>query len=129
MRLSRQMAQKRLQPLGLTTNEGNILLSIFNCKKIASQDYLTEQLDIDKATISRAITSLESKGFVVRKTDTSDRRSYQLLTTKKALRNKSAIERIYRDIFMVAKKGVSVVDIGRGMKILSQIADNFAKSE
>jgi MarR family transcriptional regulator for hemolysin len=127
IRLSRQMAQKRLRPLGLTINEGNILLSIFHYRETASQDYLADQLDIDKATISRTVTTLENKGFLIRKTNVSDRRAYQLLLTKRALHYRPTIERIYRDIFMIAKRGVPVTDIRQGVKILSQIANNFVR--
>jgi DNA-binding MarR family transcriptional regulator len=129
VRLSRQIAKKRLKPLGLTTNEGNILLSIFNCKAVVNQDYLADQLDIDKTIISRAVSSLETKGFVTREIDASDRRAYQLLLTAKARHNKRIIERIYSDIFCIAKKNVPIRDVGRSIKTLSQIADNFIKSK
>jgi DNA-binding MarR family transcriptional regulator len=124
-RLSRQIARKKLRPLGLTTNEGNVLLTIFNCYTIANQEFLTDSIDIDKATISRTVVSLESKGFIVRRISPFDRRSYELLPTRKALRRRPIIERIYHDIFLIAKHGLSPAEIRHSVKILSKISNNF----
>jgi len=48
-----------------------------------SQESLSSNLMIDKATTARAISKLEDAGYVVRKTDTKDRRVKNVyLTTK-----------------------------------------------
>ncbi|NRD79457.1 MarR family transcriptional regulator [Bacillus sp. BRMEA1] len=50
-----------------------------------NQDQLTTELKFDKATTARAIKKLEEAGYITRKIDEKDRRSFQLFPTAKGL--------------------------------------------
>ena len=50
-----------------------------------TQDKLTTELKFDKATTARAAKQLEEAGYIERKVDERDRRSYQLYPTQKGL--------------------------------------------
>lgn len=49
-----------------------------------NQDQLTQHLKFDKATTTRCVKQLEEAGYIERKTDEQDRRSYLLYPTPKA---------------------------------------------
>jgi DNA-binding MarR family transcriptional regulator len=49
-----------------------------------NQENLSEQLNIDKTTVTRALKKLEKEGYVTRKKDDFDRRSYLIFLTEKA---------------------------------------------
>jgi DNA-binding MarR family transcriptional regulator len=48
-----------------------------------NQDQLTQDLKFDKATTARSVKQLEEAGYIERKVDEKDRRSYQLYPTNK----------------------------------------------
>lgn len=63
-----------------------------------SQKEAAEELNADKAAITRRVLSLEKKGYLIRKTDETDRRKHLLYATGQAeqLRNsKSEIESVF----------------------------------
>ena len=49
-----------------------------------NQEYLAHHLNKDKATSARAIKKLEEEGYVIRKRDDFDKRSYAIFLTKKS---------------------------------------------
>lgn len=49
-----------------------------------NQDQLTNEVKFDKATTARCVKQLEEAGYVYRRVDARDRRSYQLYPTQKA---------------------------------------------
>ncbi|MDP4086832.1 MAG: MarR family transcriptional regulator [Bacillota bacterium] len=50
-----------------------------------NQDQLTTDLKFDKATTARSVKQLEDAGYIMRKVDERDRRSFQLFPTKKGM--------------------------------------------
>ena len=70
---ARQMVNEKLRPLGLGSAEGNILLHLLAVGSILKQEDLVEELEISKPAVSRALNSLERKGFVGRERDSSDK--------------------------------------------------------
>lgn len=50
-----------------------------------NQDRLTSDLRFDKATTARTVKQLEQAGYIERKVDMTDRRSYQLYPTQKGI--------------------------------------------
>ena len=49
-----------------------------------SQDELSALIKIDKATTARSLAKLEDKGYIIRKTDSSDNRIRRVYLTRKA---------------------------------------------
>ncbi|WP_058304490.1 MarR family winged helix-turn-helix transcriptional regulator [Gorillibacterium timonense] len=76
---------KLLQPYGIGGGHHYIFLINVLKKPGINQDQLTCELKFDKATTARSIKQLEELGYVDRKIDPGDRRSYQLHPTEKAL--------------------------------------------
>ena len=76
IRSARQIVNENLRPLNLSSAEGNILLHLLTQCQEMRQEALVEQLDISKPAVSRALDSLERKGFVTRQPDPDDRRAF-----------------------------------------------------
>lgn len=60
----------------------SFLISILSNPGV-NQDQLTADLKFDKATTARSVKYLEDAGYIVRKVDEKDRRSYRLYPTQK----------------------------------------------
>lgn len=123
---ARQMVNEELKPLKLGSAEGNVLLHLLSSDDILRQEDLAEELEISKPAISRALVSLEKKGYVRRKKDPDDRRVRRVFLTEKARRIAPEIERVYENIFSVAARGVSEVEIVRFIALFRRISESFS---
>ncbi|MBU3182138.1 MarR family winged helix-turn-helix transcriptional regulator [Clostridium psychrophilum] len=96
----------------LNTAEGMVLLALYghNGQKDAqilkdsdinlvgtSQDQLIDELHYDKSVITRTMQSLEKKGYVIRKNNTEDTRSYFFKLTDKAFTFKQTLIEILKE--------------------------------
>lgn len=74
----------RLEKYGITAAEEPFFMAI-QYYEGATQEELTALVGVDKAATTRAVRSLEEKGFLTREQDEKDRRQYRVYATKKAL--------------------------------------------
>lgn len=72
------------------------LMTLYN-KDGLSQEEITKQLYVDKATTGRAMKKLAEEGYVRRKRDPSDKRAYQIFLTEKGKRIKPEVIKVLRD--------------------------------
>jgi DNA-binding MarR family transcriptional regulator len=128
IRSSRQMINEGLNPLGLTSAEGNILLHLFTDPQGVRQDDIVGQLDISKPAVSRALESLEKKGYVDRIKDSSDRRASRVLLTAKAQEIRPKIEFIYNEVYSIAAQGVSEAEVSFFIDLFGRVSENFSKT-
>ena len=91
------------------------------------QEQLVEQLDVSKPAVSRALDSLETKGYITRQRDPDDGRAYRIWLTEEALEIGPAIEQAYNHVFSVALQGISQDDLEFFMKVFSRISENFGR--
>lgn len=73
---------KELEPYGIGTGQFDFLMVLYNRDGI-SQETLVKILKVSKATGTRAVRSLENKGYVYREIDETDRRAYRVYLTEK----------------------------------------------
>ena len=78
-RTGQELAGRRLAPLGLTVRLCGVLNLL--AEGPISQQRLGEQLGIDRTTMVELIDELEQQGWVLRRRNPSDRRSYALSLT------------------------------------------------
>lgn len=126
---ARQMVNEQLKPLGLTSAEGNILLHILTQPEVLRQEDIVEQLEISKPAVSRALESLESKGFVLREKDSADKRVSRVHLTQEARSLALRLEQIYNNVFTVAAQGVRQEDIDAAVRFFALISDNFSRAK
>lgn len=126
IKTARQLINERLQPLGLSSAEGNILLSLLNTDRILMQEDLVAQLEISKPAVSRALVSLETKGLITREKDETDKRISRINLTDKALQMGPQVQKIYEDIFTIASQGVSEEEIAGFIEIFRRVSESFS---
>jgi DNA-binding MarR family transcriptional regulator len=126
IRSARQIINENLQPLNLSSAEGNILLHLLTQGEEMGQEQLVEQLDISKPGVSRAVRSLEAKGYVTRHRDPRDKRANLVRLTGKALEIGPAVEQAYNDVYTQAMRGISQEELDDFLKLFGRIAENLA---
>ena len=129
LRSARQIINRDLRPLSLSSAEGNILLHLSTQGQEMKQEQLVKQLDVSKPAVSRALDSLERKGYVVRQPDPDDRRAHWIKLTGKGLEIGPDVEQIYNRVFTLALQGISPDELNQFMRLFSRISENFAREQ
>jgi DNA-binding MarR family transcriptional regulator len=129
IRSARMMINENLRPFNLSSAEGNILLHLLTQGHEMGQEQIVEQLDVSKPAISRALDSLEEKGFVTRQTDPGDRRMQRVRLTDRALETGPAVEEVYNQFYNLAIKGISQEELNETFKLFSRVSSNLARAK
>ncbi|MBX9699216.1 MAG: MarR family transcriptional regulator [Acetobacteraceae bacterium] len=82
-RMMRAAFDRRVRRIGLTRAQWQVL-AILHRRPGLSQSELAEMLEVERATAGRLIDRLEQKGWVLRRRDPADRRTYRLHLTDAA---------------------------------------------
>jgi MarR family transcriptional regulator for hemolysin len=90
------------------------------------QEQPVEELDISKPGVSRALSSLEGKGYVVRQPDPDDRRARRVRLTSKARKIGPAIEQVYNEVYARAVRGIFQEELTTFVELFSRMLQNFA---
>ena len=125
LRLARQFIVAELEPLNISRAEGDILFLLLTGSNDLQQEQIADLLDIGKASVSRTISSLESKGFVVRTRQDTDKRAYIISLTKKALVIGAEVTGVYDRLYLLIRKGVANEKFMSIESLLTQITDNL----
>lgn len=67
----------------LTAAQAVVILIVCDFKEL-TQDDITKRLGLDKSVIAKTVTKLEELGFLVRATNTRDKRTYLIQPTEKS---------------------------------------------
>ena len=126
IRSSRQIINEDLKPLNLSSAEGNIMLHLLTQEQHFRQEEIVGQLDISKPAVSRALESLDKKGYVAREKDPSDKRASQVRLTDKARQIGPQIEQVYNEVFSIAAQGVSEAEIEDFIKLFGRVSESFS---
>lgn len=89
----------RQKDVPLTPEQFMLIDLLWNHGEMSQQE-LADQLQKDKNSVTRLVDAIERKGFVVRRQNTSDRRSNTLVLTEQAEKLKADAKR----------KGISILD-------------------
>jgi DNA-binding MarR family transcriptional regulator len=126
IRSARQMVNEGLRPLGLSSAEGNVLIHLLTQDQVIRQDEIVEQLDISKPAVSRALETLEKKGYVSREKDPSDMRVNRVVPTDKARAIGPDIEKVYDEVFAVAAQDVSEQEVEGFIELFGRVSQSFS---
>lgn len=129
IRSARQRINTALRPLNLSSAEGNILLHLLLQDQPMGQEQLAGQLDISKPAVSRALDSLEAKGFVIRQQDPQDRRMHRIYLTGMAREVGPSIEQAYNQLYTLAMQGISAEELENFVSLFGRISENFMPSQ
>jgi DNA-binding MarR family transcriptional regulator len=128
IRSARQMINDDLQPLDLSSAEGNILLHLLTKSQGLPQEEIVEQLDISKPAVSRALKSLEEKGYIMREKIAYDKRASLVLLTEKALEIGPRIVEVYNRVYSIGAQGVSEEEINEFIFLFARVSSNFTEA-
>ncbi len=87
----------KLKPYNITSSEYPYIVLLYENDNVLSQDNLHKLSHIDRAAITRAIASLEKKGYVIKKPSETNSRYFVISLTEKALEIKSEIIDILKE--------------------------------
>ena len=128
IRSSRLIINEELEALDLSSAEGNILLHLTTQGDGLRQEQIVEEIDISKPAVSRALRSLEKKGYVKRERDPDDGRASRVLLTAKALAIGDRIEQVYNDVFAIATQAASEEEIQRFIELFGRVSARYAQA-
>lgn len=129
IRSARQIVNEALRPLNLSSSEGNILLHLLLRGQDLGQEQLAEQLDISKPAVSRALDSLEGKGYIARQPDPTDRRVHRVYLTERAREIGPDVERAYNQLYTLAVSGISPEELQTFIGLFSRMSENFTRAQ
>lgn len=129
--------KKKLKSYNLNATEGLILLLFLKQENNLginvemTQETIMQNLQYDKGVITRSMQSIERKGFVVRKSNPIDGRSFIFLLSDKANEVKhefyTIVEELDREIFKDFEFG-SVENLSNMIQSISDNAWNYYKT-
>ncbi len=125
IRSARQIINSDLRPLNLSSAEGNILLHLWIHGQDMWQDHISEQLDISKPAVSRALDSLETKGYLTRQQDEVDRRAHRIRLSEKGLEIGPIVEKSYNQLYRLAMQGISQDELDGFLQLFARMSDNL----
>jgi DNA-binding MarR family transcriptional regulator len=128
LRSSRLIINEQLKPLELSSSEGNILLHLLTQDGPLPQEKIVAQLDISKPAVSRALKSLQRKGYIQRGKDPRDKRASQVQLTERAREIGPQVEQVYNNVFAIASHGVSAEEIEAAVQLFVRVSGNFLKA-
>jgi len=114
---------KKMETYGIGSGQLFFLTRLYRHEGI-NQETLAEILSVDKATCARAIKKLEEQGFVIRKRDETDKRSYQILLTDKAKKLKPQIKQTLQEWTRNLLKGFTKKEQQQLFNYLERIEHN-----
>lgn len=124
---ARQLVNDGLKPLGLTSAEGNILHHLLTRQPVAMrQEDIVAELEISKPAVSRALASLEEKGYVQRTKDIEDKRVSRVRLTAKGQQAGPAVRKVYNHVFAIAAQGVDHAAIEEAVNFFKLISENYS---
>jgi DNA-binding MarR family transcriptional regulator len=118
---------KALMEIGLGSAEANVLMFLFSGGDGVRQDDIVAATEVSKPAISRTVASLEAKGYVVRETSLSDKRSRIVRLTEKAKAIQDVIEQRYFELVSAAARDIPEDKVLEFMAMFTQVARNIAQ--
>lgn len=117
---------KRLEHLDIERHF-SILILIDTSEKECSQQYISDVMKKDKASMVRIIDYLTEKGYIIRVPNPKDRREYHIKLTDKANKIMSKIHKGVNDLNRTATKGLSSQQVKIFYKSIDIISSNLIK--
>ena len=127
-RLMRRAFDRRVKHLGLTRSQWFVIAHLYRSDG-QTQRHLADELDMQRAPLSKLLDRLESGGWVERRADPDDRRANRVYITKKIdplmTEGVAVGEKLTDDIFL----GIDENAREEFLTILAQAKSNLAAIE
>ncbi|KIL43351.1 hypothetical protein KP77_30570 [Jeotgalibacillus alimentarius] len=117
---------KTFAEYGIGQGQIKFLMILFEQDGV-TQEHMAGELNIDKATVARAIRKLETEDYVIRKPHESDRRANLIFLTDKAKGIESIIKKEMTHWTETLTHGFSDEERQTAIELLKRMADNAVK--
>lgn len=114
---------KQLEPYNIGSGQYIFLLSLYR-KDGISQEEISDELKIDKATTAKAIKRLEKEGYIKRDIDLKDKRAYKVYLTQKALDVKPTVYNVLKNWSTILSKNFTEDEKNMVLNLLEKMAEN-----
>ena len=108
----RKYFNRLVRDTGLEWTQVRVLISLYRQQGL-TQTQLADQLDMGKSPVGKQLDALEGSGWVVRRTDESDRRVKRVYLTKKLDQNVEPLLAASDEIVDGATIGLELMDVDR----------------
>lgn len=99
------------------------LLPLFHNNSV-TQEQLSLNFNVDKATTARAVKKLEQEGYIIRIIDETDKRAYRLCLTNKAINARPDIMNILTNWRNTLTKGFTEEEKTQALTLLERMSFN-----
>lgn len=126
VRKMRIFSEKSLAGYGLGFPEQLVLMHL-TAHGDSNQESIAASLDIDKGAITKTISKLEAKGYVVRELNPGNRREKIVALTGEAQLAIDALKQSFDSLQEVVFKGLSAEEVAQTSDCLKRIAANLSE--
>ncbi len=126
-RQSQIYLNRELKPYGLNSSEYIYLVNLATEKDGVNQKHLSNMIIIDDALTTRAMKSLENKGYVNREKSLNDKRSYNISLTEKGIAIQSIIIKTLKKWTDIISEDMTEVEKDSIIKNLKSMSNNALK--
>ncbi|MBN1798762.1 MAG: MarR family transcriptional regulator [Spirochaetales bacterium] len=126
-RFSQSYLKKKLKAFNLGPGQLQILLLLFHKEHVRQTD-LALRLQLDKTSMARTISRLESKGYVRRGKDDRDARAYTVSLTQQAKNIRNKVVPILKNWNKTLLRGFSPEEQDQFIDFLIKAAKNAKKA-
>ena len=127
-RQSQIYLNRELKPYNINSSEYIYLVNLTDEHDEVNQKQLSDMIIIDDAFTTRAMKSLENKGYIVREKSRSDQRSYNIRLTEKGVGIRPIIIAILKNWTDIISEGMSEKDKNSLIERLATMSNNALKT-
>ncbi len=113
-----------LKKEGIGTGQISFLVALQHEDGI-NQETLTSRFGVNKATTARAIAKLVKEGYVTRRRDKADNRSYKLYLTKKGREVEPKLKAVLQQLTETLSTGLTEAERRSVLRLLDQMSQNI----
>ncbi len=117
---------RRLESFNIGSGQFAYLMVLFHRDGI-SQEAINEMVKMDKATTVRAIKKLIDQGYVYRKRDLRDKRSYKIFLTEGGISLKPTILNILKEWNSLLLKDMDDEEKNFALRLLGKMTENISQ--
>lgn len=110
--------------LEFTPEQWTVLSCLWNKEGVTQQE-LCNLTFKDKPSMTRLIDNLEKQGYVIRASDSEDRRTNLIYLTNKGKKNKSKATETVLNVMKEALNGIESEEIDAAKNVLIKVFDNL----
>jgi DNA-binding MarR family transcriptional regulator len=127
-RLMRTLFDRRVRSLGLTRSQWWVLNHLYRNDGV-TQSELADTLEIEKPTLGRLLDRLETKGWIRRENDLTDRRAKRVYLTEEVAPAMKSLRAAAADVRREALSGLTAEEQERFVDTLLTVKANLSGAD